>query len=283
MALQLITPPSAEPIHLNDAITHIKQTSGVDDSHITASVIAARKSAENATWRQLVSARYKQVHDSFPGIGVFGVNWGHTYQIPKNAILLERLPVQLVESIQYIAMDGTTQTVDPSIYTVDYSTEPCRITPKFGQIWPIPLPQIGAVWVTFIAGFAAPITADATADTISISLWKTLSVGDAVRFTNSGGALPSPLKVQTDYYIAANPSAGVYQLSATSGGAVIDIADVGTGNSFIGEMPDDILAWIKLRIGSLDIFREEAIAMNRGKIETLPFVDSLLDSYARWW
>jgi len=283
MPLQVVTPPSAEPLHLNEALLHIKQDAGIDDAHITATVMAARKSAENRTWRQLVACRYKQVLDSFPGVGLFGVQWGKTFQTPRNAILLERVPVQVVESIKYTAMDGTTQTVDPATYTVDYSSEPCRITPVFGQIWPIPLPQIGAVWVTFIAGFAAPITVDATADTVAIGIWKALAIGDAVRLTNSGGVLPAPLQLATDYYVAAVPSAGVYQLSTTAGGAVIDITTVGTGNSFIGEVPADILEWIKLRIGSLDVFREEVIVMNRGKIEPLSFVDGLLDSYVTWW
>jgi uncharacterized phiE125 gp8 family phage protein len=283
MALQLITPPAAEPIDLAEALLHIKQDAGIDDAHTQASIIAARKSAENRTWRQMVSARYKQVMDSFPGIGVFGVTWGEIYQVPRNAILLERLPVQVVESIQYIAMDGSTQTVDPTTYTVDYSTEPCRITPVFGKIWPIPMPQIGSVWVTYIAGFAAPLIADEAADTIRLKLWKALAIGDTARFSNSGGALPAPLQVDTDYYVVANPSADLYQVSATAGGAAIDLTNTGSGTSFIGEVPGDLRAWMRMRIGSLDDFRDEAIAMNRGKIEDLPFVDGLLDSYARWW
>lgn len=282
MALQLITPPAGEPLDLAEALLHIRQDEGIDDAHVQASIIAARKSAENRTWRQLIAARYKQTMDSFPGIGVFGVDWGKTYQMPRNAIALERLPLLAVESIQYIDMNGVTQTVDPSIYTVDDTTEPCRITPVFGQIWPIPRPQIASVWVTFIAGFASTITVDTTANTITPKLWKALAVGDTMRFTNSGGVLPAPLSVETDYYVVAAPSAGVYQISTTAGGAPIDITSTGSGTNFIGEVPGDILAWMKMRVGSLDQYREEAIAMNRGKIEDLPFIDSLLDSYARW-
>ena len=283
MPLQILTPPTAEPLHLADALLHIKQDAGIDDAHVSATITAARRFAENQTWRQLVSARYKQVLDSFPGIGVFGVPWGRAYGIPRNAILLERGPVLTVESIQYLDMTGTLQTVDPTIYTADLTGDPARITPKFGQIWPIPLPEIGAVTVTFTAGFASPISVNLAANTITPSLWKIQAIGDAVRFTNSGGALPTPLQPMTDYFVVAIPSPGVYQFSATAGGAAITLADIGSGLSFIGEVPSDILAWIKLRIGSLDQFREEAIAMNRGKIEDLPFVDTLLDSYAPWW
>ena len=283
MPLQLITAPVGEPVHLTDALAQIRQDAGYDDARILASISAARKVAENRTWRQLLGARYKQVMDSFPGIGQFGVPWGQTYTRPGNAIFLDKAPVLLVESITYTAMDGTTGTVDPSVYTVDYTSEPCRITPKFGQIWPIPLPQIGAVAVTFTAGFAAPVIADITADTITVQgPWKPQIIGDAIRFSNSGGSLPSPLLPQTDYYVLTNPSAGVYTLSATSGGAQINFTDTGSGTSFIGEVPAEILSWIKLRIGALDAFREETLILTRGGVHDVPFVDGLLDSYATW-
>jgi len=282
MPLQLITPPLAEPLHLNDAIAHIKQDAGIDDAHILATIVAARKSVESRTWRQLIAARYKQVMDSFPGIGQFGTPWGHPFTLPGNAILLDRAPVLQVESIQYLGMDGNVWTMASTDYTVDTACEPCRITPVFGKTWPIPLPQIGAIWVTFTAGFAAPLTVDVTANTISAKLWKTLLLGDEVRFSNSGGIPPSPLQINTDYYVVAAPATGTYQVSESVGGPAIDITDPGIGSSFIGEVPGDLLTWMRMRVGSLDVFREESIALSRGKIENLPFVDGLIDAYTTW-
>ena len=282
MPLQLITPPYAEPLHLTDALAHIKQDAGIDDAHVLTTISAARKTAESRTWRQLIAARYRQTLDSFPGIGQFGVPWGKAFGIPGNAILLDRAPVLLVESIDYIDMQGLMQTVDPATYTIDYTCSPCRITPVFGKIWPIPMPQIAAVGITFLAGFASPIVVDVAADTVAVKLWKPLIIGDPVRLSNSGGALPAPLLANTDYFVIAVPSPGVYQLSSTAGGAALNLTDAGSGISFLGEVPGDILAWIKLRIGSLDQYREEGIAMNRGKMEFLPFADSLLDSWSHW-
>jgi hypothetical protein len=87
-------------------------------------------------------------------------------------------------------------------YTVDSTCEPARITPVFGQIWPIALPQIGAVSVIFDAGY-----------------------GDA------------------------------------------------------SAVPEGIKTWIKLRLGSLYVHREEVASMTRGRIDPLPFIDGLLDPY----
>lgn len=283
MPLQLITAPYAEPLHLADATSHLKQYAGVDDAHILATVIAARKTAESKTWRQLVAARYKQVLDSFPGIGLFGVPWGKVYTMPRNAICLERCPLLTVESITYLDMAGVRQTVADTLYTVDYSSEPARITPKFGQIWPIPLPQIGAVEVTFTAGFADAITVDTTANTITTKLWKALAAGDVVRFSNSGGILPAPLVINTDYYAVAASVAGVFQVALTSGGAAIDLTTTGTGTSFIGEIPGDILGWIRVRVGSMDQYREEETVVAHGQLHDLAYVDGLLDSYPTWW
>lgn len=264
MALQIITPPSAEPIHLIDALTHIKYDAGIDDARVKAAITAARSSAETKTWRQLVAARHRQVFDYFPC-----------------KILLDRTPVLEVESITYIAMDGTTKTVDASTYTADCTGDPCRISPVFGATWPIPMPQIGSVAVTFKSGFAAPISVDIAANTINVKIWKTQVVGDAVRFSNSGGALPAPLLPDTDYFITSAVS-GAYQISDSLGGAPIVLTTISSGTSFIGEIPGDILAWMKLRIGSLDQYRSESIAMDRGSIEALSFTDSLLDGYPTW-
>jgi hypothetical protein len=58
---------------------------------------------------------------------------------------VSKAPVQSVVSIDYLDMGSAIQTMPASSYTVDTACEPARITPVFGQIWPICLPQIGAV------------------------------------------------------------------------------------------------------------------------------------------
>ena len=155
MPLQLVTPPAEEPVSLADAKLHLRVDFSDDDALITSLISAARQAAETLTGRQIVTARWKLLLDSFPGPSLMGVPAGRPFSLPGHAILLPKCPVQSVFAIQYLDMASTTQTMPSADYTVDTACEPARITPVFGKIWPISLPQIGAVWVTFDCGYGA--------------------------------------------------------------------------------------------------------------------------------
>ena len=202
MPIQLVTPPTEEPVSLLEAKLHLRVDFDEDDMLIASLITAARQAAETLTGRQLTTARWKQVLDCFPGPSLMGVPAGQTFTLPGHAILLAKAPVQSVVSINYLDMGSVNQTMSALTYTVDAACEPARITPVFGQIWPICLPQIGAVSVTFDAGY-------------------------------------------------------------------------GTAS----QVPEGIKSWIKLRLGSLYAHREEVAALSRGRIESLPFIDGLLDPY----
>lgn len=276
MALVQVMAPSAEPIDLAEAKLHLRYAANDQDALILAAIAGVRAQAETLTNKQLVACRWKQVLDSFPGYSTTFAPYGRTFSLPGNAILLRRFPVLQVVSIQYLDMEGATQTVDPSTYTVDYSTEPVRITPVFGEIWPIPLPQIGSVWITFDAGYAARITAQG--NNLTVQGWTPLNVGDAVRLSNSGGALPAPLQPMTDYFVQSVVSPGVYTLAAIAGAAAIPLTDAGSGTNFLGVIPEGIKAWMKLRLGTLDVSRDEP-TLEPINANSMTFADRLLDGY----
>lgn len=172
MPLQLVTPPAEEPVSLADAKLHLRVDFTDDDALITAIIVAARQHAEMLTRRQIVTARWKLVLDSFPGPSLMGIPAGEPFSLPGHAILLPKSPLQTVQSIQYLDMGSTLQTMPATDYTVDAACEPARITPVFGKIWPVSLPQIGAVTVTFDAGFGA-----ATSVPEGIKSWIKMRVG----------------------------------------------------------------------------------------------------------
>ncbi|PPU93743.1 head-tail connector protein [Xanthomonas albilineans] len=161
MPFHLVAPPTvdaftgiAEPVSLAQVKLHLRVDVAEDDALILALISSARQMAETLTNRQLLSATWNLVLDAFPGPSLIGVPAGTTYSIPEHAILIAKGPVQAVTSIVYQDMNRNLVTLPPTDYVVTSTDDLTRITPIFGQIWPPTLPQIGAVNVQFLAGYA---------------------------------------------------------------------------------------------------------------------------------
>lgn len=187
MGLVLITPPVGEPVLLADVKLNSRVIDTADDTLFPLLIGAARRYAESYTNRSFFTQTWRLVLDFFP----------------SEPIQLERGDVQSVTSITYMAMDGTQQTMPTTDYVADLSSGVARITPVFGKIWPIPMPQIGSVAVTYVAGY---------------------------------GSTPA-------------------------------------------SVPEGIRQWIQLRVATLYENREEVAILTKGKVDPLPFVDSLLNPY----
>ena len=155
MPYLLVTPPASEPLSLQEAKDHLRVDASYTDtdSLILTQIIAARQRAEQLTRRCLVTQHWKYVADSFPGASLMGIPLGKVFGMPSHALILEKSPVASIESITYLGMNGIRQTMPATDYIAELVGEPCRITPVFGKIWPIPMPQIGAVEVNFTAGY----------------------------------------------------------------------------------------------------------------------------------
>ena len=209
MSLVQTQAPSIEPVALADAKNYLRLDSDLtaDDTLITMLISAARLYAESYTGRSFITQKWQLTLDSFPGqMDVGYAPWGVTFSHPGNAVLLEKGPIQSCDSIVYTAMDGSTVTIaSPAApdYAVDLAGPVGRITPGFGKIWPIPLPQIGAVRVNYTAGYG----------------------------------------------------------------------------STAASVPQGLIDWILLRVKSRYDMRGEVAIATRGKIEPLPWIDSLLDPY----
>lgn len=271
MSLTPLTPPAALPLHIADVRQHLRQDITDDDNLIIGVYApAAVAEAESATQRQLVAARYRYTIDSFPAV----------IKLPKSPL------IQII-GINYIAADGTTQTVPSENYTIDPSSLVPEITLMPGKSWPIISRQANAVQITFDAGYVAPFAVDIPANSIAAPAWKPLVVGETVRLSNSGGALPVPLENKKDYFVQAVILPGTYTLSATSGGPAIDLTSVGTGLNFIGqtgingsdgEIPAAIIAWILLNVETQYTYRGRLLT-TADQLSKNPFVDRLLDPY----
>lgn len=280
MPLQILQEPAVEPLTLAEAKLHLRVDIPDDDALISALITSVRQYAETITRRAFIQQTWSYLIDSFPGPTIIGVPWGKTFTLPRHAIEIEKSRVQQVLAVNYLDMSGTPQGMPAADYTVDYTSEPCRITPVFGQIWPIPLPQIGAVNVRFVAGYAAPVVFDPSAGTMTVQgAWKPYAAGDAVQFSNVGGLLPAGLSPGTSYFIASVVAPNVYTLAAAPGGPAVVPTDAGSGVSLVGLVPEGIKSWMKIRMTSLYEYRGDVVIPERGKVEPLAYVDRLLDPY----
>jgi uncharacterized phiE125 gp8 family phage protein len=141
MALVLVSPPESEPISLDGVKAHLKQDLDDDDALIAALLVSARLHVETELWRQLITARWRLTLDRFPpGGGEIRIPW---------------CPVRAIEQVRYVDQDGL-QLLDPSHYQVDLDSEPARIRPAPGLIWPeTDAEQLAAVAIEFTAGYGA--------------------------------------------------------------------------------------------------------------------------------
>jgi uncharacterized phiE125 gp8 family phage protein len=176
--------PVKEPLAIDEAIDWARVNVARDEALVGRLIKAVRAHAEARTRRSLITQTWRLTLDAFPGPSMFGVPRGVPYSLPGHAIILERPPIRSITQIQYLAMDGTTQTMPTTDY-VDLTLggtlvndDPVRITPVFGKIWPIPLPQIGSVWVDYVTGYGA----DASSIPEDLKAWMQMRV--AMLFEN---------------------------------------------------------------------------------------------------
>jgi hypothetical protein len=145
---------------------------------------------------------------------------------------------------------GAETLVDPSTYWVSTHVMPGRIAQKIDASWPDTAGRAFECFrVNYTAGYLTPFTVTDGSATISAP-GHNYAVGQIVPITNRDGALPQPFVNHQSYYVVAStPSAGTLQLSATSGGTAIIPTTTGSGNQFLGELPDAIRRSILIAAG----------------------------------
>jgi uncharacterized phiE125 gp8 family phage protein len=143
-SLSLITPPSEEPIDLDEAKRQCRVDLDDEDALIQSYLVAAREYIENITGRQLNTATWDLGLDGFP----------YWIDVPK-------APLRSVTSITYTDTAGVTQTLASSGYkvigAVGTNVSPTaprgRIEQAYAAYWPIVRGESGNVTVRFVAGY----------------------------------------------------------------------------------------------------------------------------------
>jgi uncharacterized phiE125 gp8 family phage protein len=149
MALSLVAGPTVEPITLPECKLFMRVDVNADDALIESLIVACRQAIDGRDgWlgRALCTQTWDLVLDGFRFRSLAGFHAG---------VRLPLAPVSSVTSIKYLDLSGVLQTLDPSLYVTDFVTEPARITPVFGAVWPSTYYQVNALTIRFVAGYGA--------------------------------------------------------------------------------------------------------------------------------
>lgn len=158
MALKIYIEPECEPLSLAEIKTFLRIGSNEDEDNFLGTLATiARKEAEKITRRQLITATWNYYLDKFPEI-----------------IYLPVPPIQSVTHVKYLDSAGDEQTLlADTDYLVDIYSEPGRIMPCFGMVWPSIYPEVNAVRIRFVSGYG-----DADSDVPEpIRQWMLMAIG----------------------------------------------------------------------------------------------------------
>lgn len=159
MGLTQTIAPTAEPLTLVDALSQSRITETSENTLLEAKLAAAREAVEIFLNRQLMSATWALKLDRFPSGSddpaeyVDGIR---VYSGGNQTIRLPRPPLSSISSFAYIDTAGATQTLTLTTdYIIDTASQPGRITPAYGTVWPTARNQMNAVTITYVAGYAS--------------------------------------------------------------------------------------------------------------------------------
>lgn len=140
----------ADLLSVADAKLHARIDEDLQDSQIRNWIVAATTYCENLIRRAFVTQTWRLTMDAWPqGCDPL------TSANPLNSIQLYRPPLVSVTSVKYLDGNGTQQTWSPSNYRVDTDSEPGRITPVFGQTYPVAQYTTSAIEIIYVAGYGA--------------------------------------------------------------------------------------------------------------------------------
>jgi uncharacterized phiE125 gp8 family phage protein len=144
----LITPPTiGEVVQLADVKRDLRLGVGETefDNDIESQIGAAVEEIESDCRRQLLTAEWRLYLDRFP-----------VYRCGERTdVLIEKCPVITIDEIRYLDAAGVQQTLATDQYRVDTISEPARISPAYGVIWPTTRAVTNAVEIDFTAGYGA--------------------------------------------------------------------------------------------------------------------------------
>lgn len=140
-ALTITTAPAAEPVSTAEAKAHCNVTISTDDTYIDTLITAARVWAEQFTRRTFITTVYSLKLDGFPA---------NEMRIPLPPLTTTNFAVSYLDT----AGTSTNLTVTTD-YIIDTASEPGRLAPAWGKVWPVTRGQFNDVTIAYTAGYGS--------------------------------------------------------------------------------------------------------------------------------
>ncbi len=140
MPLKLIHAPTFEPLTIQEVKGQLHVDGSAEDLRLESLIRTARDQAQHLTGRQLATATYDYVLDSFP--------------VCAQKLELPLPPLQSVEYVKYYDWQNTLQTLSADDYLVDQLASPGYLVPPIGCTWPKTWIRPDAVTVRMVCGYA---------------------------------------------------------------------------------------------------------------------------------
>lgn len=135
--LRVVTPPTIEPLTLQEAKAFLQVTHEFEDAEIAQQIKAARQWVERRTWRQLLPATLELSLDRFPR---------------ERVVYLPRPRLVSLEGVSYFDSSGEASVLDVDRIEVDVRHEPGRVRIDSAG-WPAAADRLGGVRFTYSAGW----------------------------------------------------------------------------------------------------------------------------------
>ena len=137
--LKIITEPSAEPVSVSEAKTHLRITTTDEDTYITTLIKVARQLCEYYTNRRFIDTTLETYFDVF-----------------EDTMYLYGSPANSFTHLKYYDSDGVLQTVATDVYNIDLVSTPARIVLAGEKSWPsIQTNRPGVIVAKYISGYGS--------------------------------------------------------------------------------------------------------------------------------
>lgn len=237
-ALIQVGSPALEPVSLAEIKEFLRVDAGdtSQDSTLLDLLTTARSWAETLTRKAFVQQVWTLLLDYFPGY--YAMVTGQPGSSPvltgpallagiRYAIVLPFPPLIAVTNFQYQNANGGIVVMNPATdFIQDLQSNPARLTPPFGQMWPVARVVLNAVQVTFKTGYAVPVVLNLpvgsppNSDMVDAGIGYTFQATDIERPISIPGAGPAGGTLNTIVSGTASPPSGQASLRDAASTAV---------------------------------------------------------------